>query len=174
MPHGPSDQNSHKIEAGTIPHSSHGSQDHHHDHGHDHGQSHSHSHSQSHSHGSIASLTLGSIGVVYGDIGTSPLYALRESLVHTAGVGLHDENVLGVVSLLIWALFLIVTIKYVIFVMRADNRGEGGTLALMALAQSAIGRRSIGVFFWAFWAHRCLRAMPLSRPPSPCSLRWRA
>jgi KUP system potassium uptake protein len=72
---------------------------------------------------------------------------LRESLAHTAGVGSHDENVLGVVSLLIWALFLIVTIKYVIFVMRADNRGEGGTLALMALAQSAIGRRSIGVLF---------------------------
>jgi KUP system potassium uptake protein len=90
---------------------------------------------------------LGSIGVVYGDIGTSPLYALRESLAHTAGMGSHDENVLGVVSLLIWALFLIVTIKYVIFVMRADNRGEGGTLALMALAQSAIGRRSIGVLF---------------------------
>ena len=143
MPHGPSDQNSHKTEAGTIPHGSHGSQDHHHDHGHDH----AHGHDHGHSHGSIASLTLGSIGVVYGDIGTSPLYALRESLAHTAGVGSHDENVLGVVSLLIWALFLIVTIKYVIFVMRADNRGEGGTLALMALAQSAIGRRSIGVLF---------------------------
>ncbi len=149
MPHGPSDQISNKTEAGTIPHGSHGSQDHHHDHGHDHGHGHGngHGHDHGHSHGSIASLTLGSIGVVYGDIGTSPLYALRESLVHTAGVGSHDENVLGVVSLLIWALFLIVTIKYVIFVMRADNRGEGGTLALMALAQSAIGRRSIGVLF---------------------------
>ena len=149
MPHGPSDQISNKTEAGTIPHGSHGSQDHHHDHGHDHGHGHGngHGHDHGHSHGSIASLTLGSIGVVYGDIGTSPLYALSESLVHTAGVGSHDENVLGVVSLLIWALFLIVTIKYVIFVMRADNRGEGGTLALMALAQSAIGRRSIGVLF---------------------------
>ncbi|MDB5543400.1 MAG: potassium transporter [Hyphomicrobiales bacterium] len=101
---------------------------------------------QSHDHGpgksSIWTLTLGSIGVVYGDIGTSPLYALRESLAHTHGVGTPEGNVLGVVSLLIWALFLIVTIKYVAFLMRADNRGEGGTLALMALAQGALGRRS--------------------------------
>ncbi|MDB5642854.1 MAG: kup, partial [Hyphomicrobiales bacterium] len=91
---------------------------------------------------SIWTLTVGSIGVVYGDIGTSPLYALRESLAHTHGVGTPEGNVLGVVSLLIWALFLIVTIKYVAFLMRADNRGEGGTLALMALAQGALGRRS--------------------------------
>ena len=90
----------------------------------------------------IWTLTIGSIGVVYGDIGTSPLYALRESLAHTHGVGTPDANILGVVSLLIWALFLIVTIKYVAFLMRADNRGEGGTLALMALAQGTLGRRS--------------------------------
>lgn len=136
MPHGPSeDQGSDKTDAAHASHGSHESHPPSHDH-HQHGQG-----------GSLAALTLGSIGVVYGDIGTSPLYALRESLAHTAGVGAHDENVLGVVSLLIWALFLIVTIKYVIFVMRADNRGEGGTLALMALAQSAIGRKSIGVLF---------------------------
>ncbi|MEN9709448.1 MAG: hypothetical protein RIQ68_1856, partial [Pseudomonadota bacterium] len=139
MPNGPSvDHSSHHAESHAHAHDHH---DHHHD-GHGHGNGHGHG-----GHGSLASLTLGSIGVVYGDIGTSPLYALRESLAHTAGMGSHDENVLGVVSLLIWALFLIVTIKYVIFVMRADNRGEGGTLALMALAQSAIGRRSIGVLF---------------------------
>ncbi len=139
MPNGsPEDHSSLKTDAGTMPHGSSEAHDHH---GHDHG------HDSEQGHGSLASLTLGSIGVVYGDIGTSPLYALRESLAHTAGVGSHDENVLGVVSLLIWALFLIVTIKYVIFVMRADNRGEGGTLALMALAQSAIGRKSIGVLF---------------------------
>ena len=138
MPNGPSvDPSSPKSEPHAHAHD-------HHDHAHD---AHGHDHQHGHGHGSLASLTLGSIGVVYGDIGTSPLYALRESLAHTAGVGSHDENVLGVVSLLIWALFLIVTIKYVIFVMRADNRGEGGTLALMALAQSAIGRRSIGVLF---------------------------
>ncbi len=103
-------------------------------------EAHQHGHGQGQS--SIWTLTLGSIGVVYGDIGTSPLYALRESLAHTRGVGMADENVLGVVSLLIWALFLIVTVKYVAFLMRADNRGEGGTLALMALAQGALGRRS--------------------------------
>jgi KUP system potassium uptake protein len=101
-----------------------------------------HAHGHGHGQTSIWTLTLGSIGVVYGDIGTSPLYALRESLAHTHNVGTPDDNVLGVVSLLIWALFLIVTVKYVAFLMRADNRGEGGTLALMALAQGALGRRS--------------------------------
>ncbi|MEY3552634.1 MAG: hypothetical protein RL735_982 [Pseudomonadota bacterium] len=100
-----------------------------------------------HSKASLWTLTLGSIGVVYGDIGTSPLYALRESLAHTAGMGTTEQNVLGIVSLLIWALFLIVTIKYVLFLTRADNRGEGGTLALMALAQSALAKRSLVVLF---------------------------
>jgi len=94
----------------------------------------------------FAALTLGSVGVVFGDIGTSPLYALREALAHTRhGVGA-QLAVLGVVSLVIWALILIVTLKYIIVLMRADNRGEGGTLALMALAQRALGRRSTRVF----------------------------
>jgi len=91
-------------------------------------------------------LALGSVGVVYGDIGTSPLYALKESLHHAAKDGLDREEVIGVVSLLIWALFIVVTIKYVFFIMRADNKGEGGTLSLMALAQSALGRSSTMVF----------------------------
>ena len=91
-------------------------------------------------------LTLGSVGVVFGDIGTSPLYAMREALLHTRhGVG-SNTAVLGVVSLVIWALILIVTLKYIIVLMRADNKGEGGTLALMALAQRALGRRSARVF----------------------------
>ncbi len=96
---------------------------------------------------SLASMAVGSIGVVYGDIGTSPLYALRESLVHSKAVGLHDSTVIGTVSLLIWALFFTVTAKYVLFLMRADNKGEGGTLSLMALAVTALGRRSTAVFF---------------------------
>lgn len=102
-----------------------------------------------HGHGkySFGALTLGSIGVVYGDIGTSPLYALRESLAHTKAVGVTENDILGIISLLIWALFIIVTLKYVLFLMRADNRGEGGTLSLMALAQGAMGRRSAPVFF---------------------------
>jgi len=92
-------------------------------------------------------LALGSVGVVFGDIGTSPLYAMREALAHSRGGGAHEAAVLGVVSLVIWALTLIVTVKYVTFLMRADNRGEGGTLALMALAQRALGRHSVLVFF---------------------------
>jgi KUP system potassium uptake protein len=92
-------------------------------------------------------LALGSVGVVFGDIGTSPLYAMREALAHSRSGGSAELAVLGVVSLVIWALILIVTIKYVVFLMRADNKGEGGTLALMALAQRALGRRSRWVFF---------------------------
>src|SRR3990167_8789001 len=86
-------------------------------------------------------LTLGSIGVVFGDIGTSPLYAMMEALAHARG-GASALAVFGVVSLIFWALLLIVTLKCVVVVRRADNKGEGGTLALMSLAQHAAGRRS--------------------------------
>jgi KUP system potassium uptake protein len=93
-------------------------------------------------------LALGSVGVVYGDIGTSPLYALKESLHHTATDGVATRiEVIGVVSLLIWALIIVVTLKYVVFIMRADNKGEGGTLSLMALAQTKMGRHMGPVFF---------------------------
>jgi len=95
----------------------------------------------------FASLALGSLGVVYGDIGTSPLYALRESLHHIKVGGVTDIGVIGTVSLLLWALFFTVTAKYVLFLMRADNKGEGGTLSLMALAQSVVGHRVKAVFF---------------------------
>jgi len=90
-------------------------------------------------------LTLGSIGVVYGDIGTSPLYALRESVVAAVGSGNapSESVVLGVLSLIVWALIVIVTIKYIVILLQADNDGEGGTLALMALAQRAVSRGSI-------------------------------
>src|SRR5215208_1564900 len=85
-------------------------------------------------------LTLGTLGVVYGDIGTSPLYALKESLsAAAAGGSVTREMVFGIVSLILWALIVIVTIKYVLFILRADNNGEGGTLTLMALAQKAMG-----------------------------------
>ena len=85
-------------------------------------------------------LALGSVGVVYGDIGTSPLYALKESLTAAAAGGaLTREMVFGVVSLVLWALIVIVTLKYVLLIMRMDNNGEGGTLALMALVQRAMG-----------------------------------
>jgi KUP system potassium uptake protein len=85
-------------------------------------------------------LALGSLGVVYGDIGTSPLYALKESLAAAADGGtVTREMVFGIVSLILWALIITVTIKYVVLVLRADNNGEGGTLTLMALAQRAVG-----------------------------------
>jgi KUP system potassium uptake protein len=85
-------------------------------------------------------LTLGSIGVVYGDIGTSPLYAFKESVLAAGGKDVVSQDVvLGILSLIIWALFLVVTVKYVLLLLRADNDGEGGTLALMALANRAFG-----------------------------------
>jgi KUP system potassium uptake protein len=97
---------------------------------------------EAHSPSGFWALTLGSIGVVYGDIGTSPLYAFREAVVAAGGsaAGVPRQTVLGVVSLILWALILVVTLKYVLILLRADNKGEGGTLALMALAQRALGR----------------------------------
>jgi KUP system potassium uptake protein len=94
------------------------------------------------SHAGFWALTLGSIGVVYGDIGTSPLYALREAVVAAGGPGglVTRASVFGVLSLILWALILIVTVKYVLILLRADNNGEGGTLTLMALAQRALGK----------------------------------
>ena len=88
-------------------------------------------------------LTVGSVGVVYGDIGTSPLYAFREAVKAASGDEIATEaTVLGVLSLIIWTLILIVTIKYVMILLRADNNGEGGTLSLTALAFRAVGRRT--------------------------------
>lgn len=95
----------------------------------------------------LVALALGSVGVVYGDIGTSPLYAFREA-VHAAsgGHGVTREVVLGVLSLILWALIVTVTLKYVLILLRADNNGEGGTLSLTALATRALGRRTTFVF----------------------------
>ena len=97
-------------------------------------------HDETHSNAGFAGLLVGSIGVVYGDIGTSPLYALREAIVAATGTsGTVDAAVvLGILSLILWALIVVVTLKYVLILLRADNNGEGGTLALMALAQRAV------------------------------------
>ncbi len=81
----------------------------------------------------LATLSLAALGVVYGDIGTSPLYAMRESFYGTHGIAVSPGNVLGVLSLVFWSLILVVTIKYHVVIIRADNKGEGGVLALMAL-----------------------------------------
>ncbi|KUM28007.1 potassium transport protein Kup [Mesorhizobium loti] len=93
-------------------------------------------HADTERHHSTKVLMLGALGVVYGDIGTSPIYAFREAL-HASGGTVARHDVLGVLSLIVWALTIIVTIKYVAFVLRADNKGEGGTLSLMSLARSA-------------------------------------
>jgi KUP system potassium uptake protein len=84
-------------------------------------------------------LSLGALGVVYGDIGTSPLYALRECFNPEHGVAATHDNVLGVLSLIFWSLVIVISLKYLVFVMRADNRGEGGILALMSLARTREG-----------------------------------
>jgi KUP system potassium uptake protein len=97
--------------------------------------------SSSASRSSVAALTLGAIGVVYGDIGTSPLYAFREALAQSAGGGIDRNEIIGVLSLALWALIIVVTLKYVAFLTRADNNGEGGVLSLMALATRATGGR---------------------------------
>ena len=102
--------------------------------------------SASHSAGRFWILSLGSIGVVFGDIGTSPLYALQTALNPLRETGLYAHQIIGVVSLIIWALLIIVTGKYVLFLMQADNKGEGGILSLMALAQRALGKRTIIAF----------------------------
>jgi KUP system potassium uptake protein len=91
---------------------------------------------------SLAVLSIGAIGVVFGDIGTSPLYAFREALMHASPAGINQAGIFGVLSLALWSLILVVTIKYVLFLMRADNDGEGGVLALLALAGRAVGGRS--------------------------------
>src|SRR5579872_7374195 len=95
----------------------------------------------------LLALALGSVGVVYGDIGTSPLYAFREAVMAASrDRGVSRETVLGVLSLIVWALIVTVTLKYVLILLRADNNGEGGTISLTALASRAIGRRTAFVF----------------------------
>jgi len=97
-------------------------------------------------------LALASVGVVFGDIGTSPLYAFKESIHHmtVAGDGvLKRDDVLGVISLMVWSLIIVVTLKYVVMLTRLDNKGEGGTLSLMALVQKTIGKRTPLLFLVA-------------------------
>ncbi|HUF21145.1 MAG TPA: potassium transporter Kup [Burkholderiales bacterium] len=91
---------------------------------------------------STLALTVGAVGVVFGDIGTSPIYTMREAFSERYGLAASLDNVLGVLSLIFWALILVVTLKYIIFMMRADNRGEGGMMALLSLVLRATKRGS--------------------------------
>jgi KUP system potassium uptake protein len=100
----------------------------------------------------LAALSLGALGVVYGDIGTSPLYAMRECFAGPHSVAPSATNVLGVLSLIFWALITIISIKYLVFIVRADNRGEGGILALMALIRTERQRRWVLIAFGLFGA----------------------
>src|SRR5512140_1880077 len=103
---------------------------------------------------STAALALLALGIVYGDIGTSPLYAAKETFNPEHGIPLTTANILGGVSAIFWSLMIVVTLKYVLLVLRADNRGEGGIMALLALATSPVRHRprlrtlllGIGVF----------------------------
>src|SRR6266436_3595374 len=85
----------------------------------------------------LAGLSVAALGVVFGDIGTSPVYTFRECFNPERGLPLDAEHVLGVLSMIFWALIIVVAIKYVLLIMRADNQGEGGILALLALAMEA-------------------------------------
>src|SRR6186997_1477561 len=90
---------------------------------------------------SLPVLMLGAVGVVYGDIGISPLYALKESFIGPHPMAVDRLHIFGVISLIFWSLMLVVTVKYVFVAMRADNRGEGGSLALLALIQRSLPGR---------------------------------
>jgi len=88
----------------------------------------------------LAALTLGAIGVVYGDIGTSPLYTVKEIFGESTGIDPTSVNIIGAVSAIFWALMFVVSLKYVLLVLRADNKGEGGVMALLALASSSVNQ----------------------------------
>ena len=93
-----------------------------------------------------AALVVGAIGIVFGDIGTSPIYAFRETFAGPHPLALDTLHLLGVLSLIFWAMTIIVSLQYVTILMRADNKGQGGTLALVALISSRIGRTGYGWF----------------------------
>src|SRR5689334_22284509 len=95
-----------------------------------------------------AAMVVGALGVVFGDIGTSPLYTLRESFTHGSGMTPTPRHVLGVLSILFWSITLTVTVKYVTLIMRADNKGEGGVLALATLATQGLNGRGRNIRRW--------------------------
>src|SRR5882672_4749627 len=92
---------------------------------------------------SLTRATLGALGVVYGDIGTSPMYALKEATVAAGGSAGDANTVLGVLSLIFWSLFVVITLKYIVLILRSDNAGEGGILSLLALVQQKLGTTAV-------------------------------
>ena len=126
------------------------------------------SHTDEVKHGSIVALTIGAMGVVYGDIGTSPLYAINEIFFGHAALPQTEINVVGAISLVIWTITLVVLFKYLLFVLRADNDGEGGTFALYGLAHRH-KRRGLGFLLWILMLASSARVS--SRRRSACSPR---
>ncbi|MCA9585847.1 MAG: potassium transporter Kup [Myxococcales bacterium] len=116
--------------------------------------------------GSLATLSLGALGVVYGDIGTSPLYAMRECFAEEHGMEVNAENVLGILSLFVWSLTLVIVLKYLTFVLRADNKGEGGTFALLALldANKAKKRGALVLLFLGLYGASLLSGEGIITP----------
>src|SRR6187455_2449497 len=97
--------------------------------------------SHGHAQGSMLKLAVGAIGIVFGDIGTSPIYAFRETFAGHHPIAPDPLHIHGVLSLIFWSMMIVVTIKYVVVIMRADNKGEGGSLALLALISREISKR---------------------------------
>jgi KUP system potassium uptake protein len=100
----------------------------------------------SHEKSSLAALTIGAIGIVYGDIGTSPLYTLKTAFGKEHGLALTTPNLMGIISLVLWGLIIVISLKYVTLILRADNRGEGGIIALMAMATNSVTKKSKAYF----------------------------
>src|SRR5215210_8292425 len=98
-----------------------------------------HAEAQGHGHGSLAKMAVGAVGIVFGDIGTSPIYAFRETFAGHHTLSPDQLHIYGVLSLIFWSMMIIVTTKYLLVIMRADNKGEGGSLALLALINRSIG-----------------------------------
>src|SRR5881409_1101282 len=120
----------------------------------------------------LARLSLLALGVVYGDIGTSPLYALRDAFHGLHAIPLTASSVMGVLSLIVWSLILIVTVKYHVVIIRADNKGEGGVLALMALVNGSRLMRGLAprrlMIVLAFSEPRCCMPTARSLPQFRC------
>ena len=125
---------------------------------------------------SLGALTLGAIGVVYGDIGTSVLYTLKE-VFGSGHVPFTHDNVYGVLSIVFWTLTIIVSLKYVSLVLRADNHGEGGLVAMLALASQSVKDKAPALRQWmlliGIFGTACSMATASSPRPSRCCRRWR-
>ena len=131
-------------------------------------------------HGMMA-MTIAVIGIVYGDIGTSPLYTMKAVFIEEHGLALIPENIIGVISLIIWGLIAVVSLKYVYMMLKADNRGEGGILALVALAHNALPLKSkwhvpllmMGVFGAALFYGDSVITPAISVCPRQKGWKWR-